>query len=189
MVNDELLIRIVTDPTDTVRYSTQDIALISHLLNGALVSAQITPDVGGAPFTNYRVASAQLCSMIVGDVDGNGIIDDNDLALLNTYIGYNLNMGLPDQTVINTDGYTFCTFTNGYQTLIQPFANLFNISFQLVDPTTNTVVAYASDGVLIANPNNPNSAQFTSATINFNTIIGLSSYNLVILSTGANLAN
>ena len=189
MANDELLIRIVDDPTDTVRYNTQVTALASYLLNGALVSAQFTPDTGGKPFVNYRIAGGQLCSMIVGDVDGNGIIDQNDLALLNTYIGYNLNTGLPDTTTINTDGYTFCIFTNGYQTLIQPFANLFNISFQLVDPNTNAIVAQGTDGVLVANPANPGSAQFTSATINFNTIVGLSSYDLVILSNGANSAN
>jgi hypothetical protein len=188
LAGDEVLIRIVDDPSDTVRYNTQVQALASYLLNGALVSAQFTPDSGGAPFTNYRVAGAKLCSMIVGDVDGNGIIDENDLALLNTYIGYNLNNGLPDTTQITTDGYT-TTFTNGYQTLIQPFANLFNISFQLVDPNTGTVVAFAFDGVLVANPANPGSAQFTSATINFNTIVGLSSYDLVILSNGANSAN
>ena len=188
MAGDELLIRIVDDPTDTVRYNTQVQALSSYLLNGALVSAQFTPDSGGAPFVNYRIAGARLCSMIVGDVDGNGIIDENDLALLNTYIGYNLNVGLPATTQIITDGYT-TSFTNGYQTLTQPFANLFNISFQMVDPNTGTVVASGLDGVLVANPANPNSAQFTSATVNFNNIIGLSSYKLVILSNGANSAN
>jgi len=189
MAGDELLIKIIDDTTDVVRYNTQVIALASYLLNGALVSAQITPDSGGAPFTSYRIASAQLCSMIVGDVDGNGIIDENDLALLNTFIGYNLNTGLPDQTVINTDGYTFTTFINGYKTLIQPFANLFDINWQLVDPTSGTIVADGYDGVLVANPNDPTSAQFTSASVNFNTIIGLSSYNLVILSNGANGAD
>ena len=187
MVKDELLIRIVDDPTDTVRYNTQVIALASYLLNGALVSAQITPDAF-APFTNYRVASAQLCSMILGDVDGNGIIDENDLNLLNSYIGFNLNNGLPLHTSITTDG-VHTTFTNGYETLTQPFANLFNISFQLVDPTSNAVVAQGADGVLVANPNDPTSAQFTSASVIFNTIIGLSSYNLVVLSNGVNEAN
>lgn len=188
MAGDELLIKIIDDPTDIVRYNTQVIALASYLLNGGLISAKITPDTGGGPFVNYRVAGAQLCSMIVGDVDGNGIIDENDLTLLNTYIGYDLNQGLTSQTVIETDGYN-CIFKNGYQTLIRPFANLFNISFQLVDPNNNTVIAHALDGVLVANPADPSSAQFTSATINFSIIIGLASYKLVILSNGANSAN
>jgi hypothetical protein len=127
--------------------------------------------------------------MILGDVDGNGIIDQNDLDLLNSYLGFNLNVGLPTQTIITTDGYTHTTFTNGYQTLIQPFANLYNISFQLVDPSSGNIVAMAHDGVLVANPAQPNSAQFTSTIVQFNNIVGLSSFNLVILSNGANSAN
>lgn len=186
MANDELLIKIIDDPTDP-RFNTQVTALASYLLNGALVSAKITPD-SSSPFINYRIAGAQLCSMILGDVDGNGIIDENDLALLNNFIGYNLNTGLPDQTVINTTG-AVTTFSNGYQTLIQPFANLYGITFQLVDPNTNIVVADGYDGVLVANPNDPRLAQFTSATVIFKTIVNLSSYNLVILSNGANQAD
>ena len=188
MAEDELLIRIIDDPTDTTRFSTAVNGLATALLNGQLVSAMITPDTGGAPFTSYRIASAQICSMILGDVDGNGIIDENDLALLNTFLGYNLNVGLPTHTTITTDGYT-TTFTNGYTTLTQPFANLFNIGFQLVDPNTNTVVASGTDGVLVANPADPTLAVFTSASVSFNVIFGLSSYKLIVLSNGANEAD
>lgn len=188
MAGDELLIRVVDDPTDTTRFSTSVNGLATALLNGQLVSAMITPDSGGAPFTFYRIASAQLCSMIVGDVDGNGIIDENDLRLLNTFLGYNLNVGLPTHTILTTDGYT-TTFTNGYTTLTQPFANLFNIGFQLVDPNTNIVVASGTDGVVVADPNDPTLAVFTSASVSFNVIVGLSSYKLVILSNGANEAD
>jgi hypothetical protein len=187
MAGDQLLIRIVDDPTDGYRFNSQVSNLATVLLNGGLVGAMITPD-SGAPSIYYRVASAQLCSMIVGDVDGNGIIDENDLNLLNTYLGYNLNQGLPAHTVINTNG-SITTFTNGYQTLTQPFANLFSISFQLVNPTTGAVVASGTDGVLVANPNSASLAQFTSATVTFSSIVGLTSYNLVILSNGANEAD
>lgn len=188
LAKDELLIRIVDDPTDTVRFSTIVNGLATALLNGQLVSAMITPDIGGAPFTYYRIASARLCSMILGDVDGNGIIDENDLTLLNKFLGYNLNVGLPAQTIIITDGYT-TTFTNGYETLTQPFTNLYNISWQLVDPNTHAVVASATDGVLVANPTDPTLANFTSGSVSFDVIVGLSSYNLVILSNGANEAD
>jgi hypothetical protein len=187
MAKDELLIRIVEDPTDAVRFNTQVNALVTSLLNGNLVGAEIIPDAS-KPTAFYRIAGARLCSMIVGDVDGNGIIDDNDLNLLNSFLGYNLNVGLPAHTVITTDGYT-TTFTNGYQTLTQPFSNLFNISFQLIDPNDGYVVAHGSDGVLVANPTDPTLAQFTSASVSFVDIIGLSSYNLVILSNGANEAD
>lgn len=184
IANNTMLIRIVDDPTDTVRFDTSVTALATDLLNGKLVSAQFAPD-GYKPSTFYRISNARLCSMIVGDVDGNGIIDENDLNLLNSYLGYNMNVGLPQQTMISTSGMfvgATTTFVNGYETLIQPFANLFSAQFQLVDPNTNLVVADGYDGVLVANPTNPRLAQFTSASVNFNTIVGLSSYNLVILT-------
>jgi len=187
MVKDEIVIRIVDDPTDTVRFDLSVSGLATSLLNGDLVGAIIRPDAA-APFTSYRLAGARLCSMILGDVDGNGIIDEKDLALLNTFVGYNMNVGLPAHTNIVTDGYT-TTFQNGYQSLTQPFANLFGISFQLINPNDGSVVAAATDGVLVANPSDPTLAQFTSATIQFNTIVGLSSYKLVILSSGSNEAD
>lgn len=190
MAENNVFIRIVDDPTDTVRFDTSVSGLATNLLNGQLVSAQMTPDAS-APFTNYRVANARLCSMIVGDVDGNGIIDENDLNLLNTYLGYNMNIGLPQQTIINSTGQnngSTTTFVNGYETLTVPFSNMFTVQFQLVDPNTGNVVADGYDGVLIANPEDPRSAQFTSASVNFNVIIGLTSYKLVIL-TNLNQAN
>jgi hypothetical protein len=186
VVNNQMLIRIIDDPTDP-RFNTLVSGLASSLLNGQLVGAQITPD-GYNPSLVYRVANARLCSMIWGDVDGNGIIDDNDLTLLDSYLGYNLNVGLPVNTTVTTTGQILgatTTFVNGYNTLTVPFSNLFSVEFQLVDPTTNIVVADGYDGVLVANPANPRLAQFTSASVAFNTIVGLSSYNLVVLTNTA----
>lgn len=187
MAHDELLIRIVDDPTDAVRFNTAVSGLATNLLNGDLIGAKIIPDAA-SPFIQYRIAESRLCTMIVGDVDGNGIVDENDLALLNTYLGYDMNVGLPQHTIINTDGAT-TTYTNGYFTLTQPFANLFTVSFQLIDPNTGNVVASGSDGVLVANPSDPRLAQFTSASVTFSTIIGLSSYKLVVLNLAVNEAN
>jgi hypothetical protein len=187
MVDDEILIKVVDDPTDGYRFNFSVNGLATSLLNGDLIGAKFTPD-SSKPSIFYRVASAKLCSMILGDVDGNGIIDANDLTLLNDLLGYNMNTGLPAHTVITTDGY-HTTFTNGYQTLTQPFANLFGISFQIIDPNDGYVVAAATDGVLVANPNDPNLSQFTSASIAFNNIIGLSSYKLVVLSNAVNEAD
>lgn len=179
---DELLIRIVDDPTDTTRYDTSVIALQSNLLNGDFVGAKIIPDANNSS-VYYRIADAKLCSYILGDVDGNGIIDSNDLELLNTYIGTDLTTGLPLQSIISTNG-TITTFTNGYLTETQPFTNLFSISFQLVNSSNNVVIASGNDGVLVANPNDPRLAQFTSASVSFNSIVGISSYKLVILMPG-----
>src|SRR5208283_5057108 len=88
IAENQMLIRIVDDPTDTARFDTSVSGLATNLLNGNLIAAQIAPN-GFNPSTTYRVAGSQLCSMILGDVDGDGIITDNDLNLLNSYIGYN----------------------------------------------------------------------------------------------------
>jgi hypothetical protein len=180
MVNNELLIRVVDDPTDTGRYDTSVIGLISNLLNGDFASAKIIPDASD-PSVYYRIASARLCSMILGDVNGDGIIDQSDLDLLNTYIGYDLTTELPLHTSVVTDGYT-TTYTNGYITYTNPFSDLFSIHFQLVDPNTHIVVADGYDGVLVANPADSRLAQFTSASVSFSNIIGLSSFKIVLIT-------
>jgi len=179
-VKDELLIRIVDDVTDGYRYDTGVIGLQTNLLNGDFIGAKLFPNSNN-PNTFYRIADARLCSYILGDVDGNGIIDEHDLDLLTSYVGTNLTLGLPLNTVLTTDNVT-TTFTNGYITVTQPFTNLFSVTFQLIETSTGTVVASGSDGVLVANPADPRLAQFTSATVNFNVIVGLTDYKLVIIA-------
>lgn len=182
MAEDEILIRVIDDPTDTGRFDTSVIALQSSLLNGAFIDAQFFPNAAN-PFTFYRIADARLCTYLVGDVDGNGIIDDNDLNLLNSYLGYNMNVGLPLNTLVNTDGYSFANVVNGYTTYNQPFTNQFTLSFFVIDGYGN-IVADGYDGVLVANPNDPRLAQFTSASVLFSVIVGLSNYQVFINSPG-----
>jgi hypothetical protein len=183
MINDELLIRIITDTTDTGRYDTSVVALETNLLLGDMTDAKIIPD-SNYPFTYYRISEAKLCSMMVGDVNGDGIIDQSDLDLLNTYLNFNLNVGSPRDTIITTDGYVdgYTTFVNGYTSLITPFINLFSISFQLIDPITHLIIAAGTDGVLVANPNDDRLAQFTSSTFSFKDVVGLNNYRLIVLS-------
>lgn len=180
IVNDEIFIKIITDPTDNGRYDESVKELVSHLLLGDLINAKIIPNNNDTSIY-YRIADAKLCSMIVGDVDGDGLITENDAVLLNSYLNYDLNLGLPTDTIVYTDNVT-TTFLNGYSLYTNKFSNLFGINFQLVDVTNNTVVASGSDGVLIANPANPRLAQFTSATVAFNTIVGMGNYKLVLLT-------
>lgn len=180
MVKDELLIKIIDDPTDTTRYDTTINALQTNLLNGDFIGAKIIPNSNN-PTTFYRIAEARLCSYILGDVDGNGIIDEHDLDLLNSYLGNDLTTGLPLTTVLVTNGIT-TTYQNGYTTETQPFSNLFSVTFQLINSTTGAVVASGADGVLVANPADPRLAQFTSATVSFNTIVGLSNYKLAVIA-------
>lgn len=179
-VGDEWIIRIIDDPTDVVRFDTSVSGLVTNLLNGDFVGAKIIPNSFN-PSVSYRIASAKLASGILGDVNGDGQIDSTDLDLLVSYYGMNLNVGLPTNTTITTDGY-FTTYANGYTTYISAFSNLFGFGFQLVNPANNEVIAEGNDGVLVAHPSDPRLAQFTSASVVFNNIIGLSSYKLVIFA-------
>ncbi len=188
MAGEELLIRIVEND-DPVRYDSDVTALEANLLNGDLIDAKIIPDAS-YPNTYYRISEAKLCSMIVGDVNGDGIIDSEDLDLLQTYVGFNLNSSLPKDGYIITDSVT-TTYMNGYNTYSGPFVtNLLGLQFQLVDPATNLVVATATDGLLQAHApeTEPRLASFRSLTVNFGTIIGLTNYKLVVfdLSNAAN---
>lgn len=85
-------------------------------------------------------------------------------------------------TVINVSGGgvvgTTTTFTNGTDVLIPNFVNQNPVFFQVVNTSTNKVVAAANDGVLTANGR---SATLVSATTDFGSIAGLTNYKFVIL--------
>jgi len=181
VINNEMLIRIVDDTTDGYRYDPDVVSLQSNLLLGDLVGAQIIPDGTNANI-RYRIAEARLCTYLLGDVNGDGIIDDTDLALLNSYLGTDLTLSPPIAASIITDNVT-TTFTNGYATQTQPFTNLFSTDFQLVD-SDGYVVESGSDGVLVADPVDPRLARFTSISVTFNNIVGLSDYKLVVFAPG-----
>jgi len=177
IVKDQLFVRIVDDPTDTGRSDSSVSNLTTSLLNGDLVRAKIIPNFNN-PSVYYRIGDVKLCSMIVGDSNGDGIVDNEDLDILSSYIGFNYNTGLPVNTVITTDGYS-TTYTNGYNTYINNFVNNTGIVFQIVDPSDNSVDGYAIDGVLVADPNDSRLAQFGSTAITFGSISGIGDHNLV----------
>ena len=178
IVNNEILIKIITDATDIGRYDESVKELVSQLLQGNLTNAKITPN-NNTPSIFYRVADAKLCSMILGDVDGDGVITESDIDLLYSYLDYDLNLGLPQNSVINTDNVT-TTYTNGYTFYTQKVSNLYGINFQLID-STGAVINSGSDGVIVASVTNPRLARFTSAAINFTAISNITQYKLVLL--------
>lgn len=182
MSNNEILIRVFDDPSDGYRYDTSVSSLASSLLNGDLVNAKFFPNASNTS-NYYRVAKAQLCSMIYGDVNDDGIVDEKDLSELTKLLGTDLNVSPVLDTSITTDGYT-TTVQNGYTMHLVPFSTAFSLQFQVVDPVTNAVMAAGTDGTLVVNPNDGSLAQFNSVSVNFNSITGLDGYNLVILSTG-----
>jgi hypothetical protein len=181
IVANEIIIKIVDDPTDSVRYNTSVSNLASNLLNGDFIGAKIIPNILDTSLY-YKIASASLCSMIYGDVNGDGIIDEDDLSLLNSYLNYNLNVGLLENSTITTNSVT-TTFSNGYSAYSSPFSDLFGISFQVVNPTTNAVIGAGTDGILVADPNDNRLARFTSGTVNFTAISNLADMKLVILNS------
>lgn len=180
MVEDELLVKIIIDQTDTTRYDQTVNDLQTNLLLGDFEGAKITTNANNSN-TYYRIANARLCPMILGDVNGDGMVDEKDLDLLVSFLGYDLTTGLPLNTSITTDGYT-TTYSNGYTSSILPFSSQFTVHFQLVDPVTNNVIAEGFDGVIVADPNVPSQAHFTSSSVLFNSIIGLTQYKLVLFT-------
>ena len=188
-VGNTIIIKIVDDITDP-RYDANVIALVSSLLSGAFTDAKIIPDLS-IPTIFYRIASASLCTMLYGDVDGDGVITTNDLALCNSLVGAEMNASPPVNSIITTSSLVLggtTTVINGYSMLANPFVNDFGISWQVVDPSTNLIKAFASppDGVLTVNPNNPSLAVFESesASTDFTSLVtfpsGIGSYSLVM---------
>lgn len=164
-INNDVVLKIIDDITDGYRYDPNVNALVSNLLNGDLVNAKFVPDTTH-PELFYRIASARLCSMMYGDVNGDGIINDDDLDLLTDLVDSDLNTSPPLLSDITTDGYT-ATVVNGYQTLTNPFVNDFGLTFQLVDPDDDSVVASGTDGTLIADPNDSSLGAFASTSVDF----------------------
>jgi hypothetical protein len=187
IVDDELVIRIVDDATDTARYNAAVNSLATNLVNGDFIGTKIFPNNTNSSIY-YRIASARLCSMILGDVNGDGIIDSSDLDLLNTYLNYDLNVGLAANSVITLIDGSHTSFVNGYSAYIGPFVSASALSFQLVNPVNNEILAQNIDGILVPNPSDLRLAQFTSAAVNFGAFTGIDGYKLVI-TTVTNLEN
>jgi hypothetical protein len=120
--------------------------------------------------------------MILGDVNGDGIVDQTDLDLLNSYLGFNFNIGLPLNTSITTSGF-LTTYTNGYTTYQNPFDSTTGITFQIVNPVNHAVIASGSDGVLIPSSTDPRSAEFSTTSVYLPDITNITDYKLVITTS------
>ncbi len=181
-VKNELLIKVIDDQTDGYRYDTTVNSLVTNLINGDFTNAQFVPNTA-EPDIFYRIAKAELCSMIYGDINGDGIVDDSDLAAYTALLGVDLNNSPPAVSDITTDGYT-TTCINGYPVYSEPFETDFTLTFQLVDPTTDTVSVSASDGILVVNPTDGSIATFQSASTDFSAVADLVNLRLVIIGSG-----
>lgn len=183
IVGNEIIIKIITDDTDANRFDEDVISLESNLLNGDFEGAKIIPNSNNSNIS-YRISDAKICSMILGDVDGDGLVTDKDLVSLNSFVGYDLTIGLAKDTQFSSSGST-ATFSNGYKfltsPLVYPSSNQSAIPFKLINSITNQIALQGNDGILTVSPSDPTSANFTSPTINFN-ITGLSDYKLMIIA-------
>lgn len=173
MVNNELVIKVITNTKDGYRYDENIIELVSAIVEGNMNGAMFTPNSSN-PHLFYRVAKAELITMLYGDVDGNGIIDINDLLLAQQLLGANLNI-FPSysQYIVNT-------------TL---FVNDSALSWQILN-ASNTVVGHGTNGIITPNPNNGALANFQDASVSFNNIISnLGGITIVIFNSTASSGN
>lgn len=178
-VGNTISIKMIDDISDGYRYDQNVLSLVSYLTQGALINAKIIPDIS-TPSLFYRIADAELCTMIYGDVNGDGIIDIADVSLAEQLIGANLNSSPPLNSQITTDGY-HTTVVNGYETLTNSFVNIVSgANFQIVNSLLSTVLASGSDGILVVNPNNGSLGSFDSSSVLFSNIANIAEMNLVI---------
>jgi len=184
-IKNQLVIKLITDTSDP-RYDANVLSLLTNFVNGDLTDAKLIPNTSN-PNQYYRIANATLCTMIYGDVNGDGLIDDDDISALNKLQGANLNLSPPVNSQITTDSIN-TTVVNGYSTLINPFVTDFGVTFQLVDPISTNVIASGSDGVVTPNPNDNSLAAFGSASTDFSAVPNLTNLDLVIYGS-SNQAN
>ncbi len=177
-VKNEVLIKIIDDASDTDRYDVNVNSLVTNLVNGDLTNAKFVPNTS-EPDIFYRIAKAELCSMIYGDINGDGIVDDQDFVLFTKLLDADLNVSPPAISAVTTDGYT-TTVTNGYSVLSEPFETDFGLTFQIVDPETDLIVVDATDGIIVVDPNDGSLATFQSSSTDFSGVSDLINLKLVI---------
>lgn len=166
MINNQIVIKVITDSTDGYRYDPSIVELVSELVNGNLNGAKIIPNDGYSSLY-YRINKAELLTMIYGDINGDGVVDANDLLFSNALVGADLN-AIPShhQYIVNT-------------TL---FEGDLSLHWQLLDSLSN-VIASGVDGALTVNPNDGSIANFNSISVNFSTIVGINTYKISITSS------
>lgn len=178
MVNNELVLKVITDQTDGYRYNQNIIELVAEIVEGKVNFGQFNVDT-----SSYRIAKVEIFTMLYGDVDGDGVVTVDDLMLAQelgaTTASFQPNLNvMPTHQQYITNTTFFITDHTGV------------ISWQVVNTNTNTIVGSGSDGLLTANPNNTvdgyNQADFNSPSANFgNLVTNLGGNALVILTSTA----
>jgi len=161
MIKNQLVIKVIDDTSDP-RYDSDIINLVNEIsgsggisnING-LLNGQIITDINN-PQTYYRIADTELISMIYGDLNGDGVVDENDLSLLNDLID-----GLTP-TPISIDINSVPSY-QGYLTETNNFKSDTGMSWRLLN-SYQSVLASGNDGIFTVDPNNQNIANFSTAS-------------------------
>ena len=179
-INNKLFISTIADSSSPY-YDPNVNVLKQNLINGDFTKAKIIPNISN-PSVYYKIAKAELVSTICGDLNGDGIVDEKDLALVSSLVGFNLTKSPPATTSYNSPG----DIVNGYSVYTKPFVNASGLSFLLINQSS--VVVSGTDGVLAVNPNDNNKATFQSASTDFSAQGLVGNFKLFI-SSGNNPEN
>lgn len=180
MIGNQCILKVIDDPTDGYRYDLNILNLITELtgsggisnING-LLNGKLIPNISNSDIY-YRIADTEILSMIYGDLNGDGIVDEADLLEMQYLIGSDLN-------VIPT--------YNEYITLTTLFQTDSGLTWQLLDNDLITVLQSGTDGYIVANPQDGSRAVFGSVSGSFNALTSLSSKRIKILNNIGNPGN
>ncbi len=171
MIGNECVIKVIEDPTDP-RYDLTVLNLVTEFLNGNLLNAKIAPNINN-PSVFYRIANAELQSMTFGDVNGDGVVDEQDLLIAQNLLDYSLN------SAPNAADYT---------TLTTLFVNDSLLTFNVIDPVTLVPYASGTDGIMTVNSLDGTSVSFNSTSVNFSLIPNIGD-KVVVVSLSSNPGN
>lgn len=160
-IGNKIIIKVITDNTDGY-YRASINNLKTAVLNGSVLGSKIVPNRIDSNLY-YKVAKAQICERVYGDINGDSIVDDTDLSEVQKLVGYDLT-NIPDLN-------TYITLTNKF---INDSAVVFNTSGGSLPDVS------ATDGVLSVNVLDDTLANFYSPTVDFTTLVNPTSKDFTI---------
>lgn len=170
MVGNEVVFKIIDDVTDYDRYDQDLITLLSDVVSGKINDAKFVPNIS-EPNIFYRIAKAELLTLMYGDINGDGIIDNDDL--------------LDSQDLVGTDLNTIPSY-NDYLVHTHEFVNDSGLSWEITSADGYTVDSSGTDGILTSDGM---SANFQSNTANFSSITNLADLKLRIIDSSSSVYN
>jgi hypothetical protein len=193
IVNNEIFIKVINNQNDP-RYDNNNTQFLqTQLLTGNLTKIKVYPDFANSPDIYYRVSAAEQITLKYGDLNFDGVVDQDDANLLQTYLGFDFNHTPPLESTFSIDiVHNTATFVNGYLSYEGPFTSSGgpNLSFYVVDSNTNAIITLASgnDGSLIPHPEDPRIGLLSSVAINFTSLanqsVPIAGNKLLILNPG-----